>query len=524
MRGKPQLAILVLLVITLSYTLTLPLHQFEVPSKPYGKAECYYYIRVLENGSALVNIEFRGYGKGSAYIYLPRFTKYTLYVVQGEVVTKVVPDPIFYFYHKRVFNYTSPDRNCSIVIIKYPFSYASLMIEDKAWFMTPLIRFSENVLTHVEIIIPNLNTILGVRPQFYEKVGDVLRFRLDYRAANYAENRIAIDYTLKKSVQPVKIVKYIGNDSAKLVFYAPRIYMEIVDKITQTFDKAYPHLKYIFGFFPQKLEFQFYLPSLLYISKLGYVEREILSLGKIHVNLVLLRFKPGYLEHTAIHEFVHVALGKLGVNATRNTRWIHEGLAEYIAIYVEKRIGINVSDMVQDLLKGAELFLQYHKLGELVLWPYGPQEGLYYAASYYVMKELGDRYGGIEFFRRVFAYINETGGINETKDFIDALARVGGNRIYNLFASWGFPVSRSITINLLISLLILVTWMIALIITLSFLLARKVKKEEGTKCPYCGVIVDPISTFCPFCGRELTAIREGERVGEIPDGRKETEE
>ncbi|RLE66954.1 MAG: hypothetical protein DRJ47_01270 [Thermoprotei archaeon] len=460
----------------------------------------HYNIEVLDNGSALVTITFDAKGPGQSYVYLPRFTNYSLNI-EGDVSTSVEEDPNIYFYHKRIFYYNSSDA--IHIEVFYVFPYASLMIGDEGWFMSPLIYFSENSVSEIKVTLPHLKYIIKSQPSpiSQDKDSNTLYFRMGWNDIYFYGYRVAINYRLENPIENTPIVRYISGGSIELVFRVPAIYEEIVDKMTVTLDGAQPFFRDLFNFFPDSLEFEFYLPELQDLSTLGYVESEIISLGKVHINLALLRFKPGYLEHTVIHEVVHVMLGKIGVAAKKDTRWIHEGLAEYISIQIEKLMGMNTTETEISLEERAKSFREKYRLGNLIYWSYGSDQDLYYGASYYVMKVLGEKYGGLDFYRRLFQAIKNGKGVNSTNDFIDAVASVAGGDAYNLFSSWGFPVKKALNPLLIYSLMIAIV-IVAVVVVMVYLNVRK-GKEEGLRCPYCGAPLDPISRFCIYCGREI---------------------
>lgn len=502
---------LILILFILVFSLVYP-SQIAGLSTKWGNITVKYDINVVYNGTALVDINIHGAGSGTAFLYLPHniSISYNMQIIEGNVKTYVKYNPAIYFYHCRFFEYNGEFR----IKVSFTFPYAVLMAGKRAWFMSPLINFSNNIYMEVSVHLPNLKTIIKSYPIISWRNGDILYYKLYSPPPN---KRIAVDYQLKEGITEVNITRTIANGASTLIFQTHPFYEEIVDKIALIMNKAYPKLKEVFGDFPNELHFKFYLPSLLDLSTLGYVMSEIVSTGEkgpVYLNLALLRFKEGYLEEVTIHEYVHVALGRIGVKAVRNLRWVHEGLAEYLAMEILKELGYDVSDMEKLRMAAYERYQMYHSLGELVYWPTGPEETLYYGAAYYVIKTLGDEYGGLNFYSRVFQEIKARGGIKTTKAFIECLISAGGYSIYYRFKSWGFnmeDLGNPFMRQLRYILLVIVLTIAIVIFAVYFLKRTKTVKQPTsisglTRCPYCGAIVDESSMFCPYCGRELRRV------------------
>ncbi|MEM2920991.1 MAG: hypothetical protein QXF26_01585, partial [Candidatus Bathyarchaeia archaeon] len=101
--------------------------------------------------------------------------------------------------------------------------------------------------------------------------------------------------------------------------------------------------------------------------------------GPINVNLALIRFKPGYLEQVVLHEYVHLALGEIGVEATDRLRWFHEGVAEYISGEVCKLLDIETD--VDDHIVNYENYVEIY--GEDISFVEDwKNEQLYYSLAY----------------------------------------------------------------------------------------------------------------------------------------------
>ena len=441
-----------------------------------------YYIDVFNNGSALVRITFTANGNGSTFIYLPKFTSYTINFSGGRVFFYNLTSKVDYYFYKLIgLRYFS--KGMFKATISYIFKYASLMVGYNAWFMSPLIGVANNSTVNVVVHVPNFSSFTETFPEIPKIRNDTLYFNSLEKAATvegYSIEegaRVSFNYRLKRPIEE-EVVNRTLPYGVKLTFHIPIYYKEIIDKIYRILNESYPYYKHIFGEYSSELEFRFYLPETIDLSVYGYVKGEIISLrknGPIYINMALIRFAPGILEQTVLHEYVHVALGKIGVVANSNLRWVHEGLAEYISLNIMEKLGYNMSYQWNARLSLVSSFLKkYGTYGAVSHWVSGPDEPLFYSAALKVIKTIGDKYGGLDFYRRVFIVVKKMGGITTTNQFIEACAKVGGQSIYDTFSELGFSVRKPIDVLVYFVYFILIIISIIMLVRIYF--KREVEK------------------------------------------------
>jgi hypothetical protein len=189
------------------------------------------------------------------------------------------------------------------------------------------------------------------------------------------------------------------------------------------------------------------------------------------VNLALIRFKPGYLEQVVLHEYVHLALGEVGVEAKDDLRWFHEGVAEYISGEICKALGID-TDVDEHLVNYENYVKTYgNDISFVEDWE---DEPLYYSLAYAVVRKLGDDLGGLAFYRSTFYEIKRRGGVSDLQGIVDVMSAVAGRDLSGLFRGWGFKVQGVETeiVPLLVDAMpIIVTWMA--LMAISVVLARR---------------------------------------------------
>jgi len=400
-----------------------------------------YYIEVGERANATVTIVFEASGSGEGFLGLPTFEEYTVEVLEGsfEFLSSM---GLGVFYKNASFRYSGERVE---VEIRYEFPFATLIAEDKAWFMTPLILAPRDFEVTVVVELYGLDPLGGVEcwpVEPVEREGTVLEFVIPDPVEM---NRVIVEYELEEPVHCAEYEREIGN--ATVVVRVVEYYKSIADKIFNLLERSRELLEYTFGGMPERIEFEFYLPELNDLSALGYVRERTIEEGiegPIYLNLALIRFKEGYLEETVIHEYVHLALGLAGVPAKRDIRWFHEGVAEYVAIEVCGEIGIDVTDFVEGHREALKLVREMYgdDLSFVVDWDYeSPRIRLYYAAAYYIVNSTAGE-SGLHFVKKLVEEIEERGGVETIKDVVEAMSSAAGVDLTERFRAWGFDLEK----------------------------------------------------------------------------------
>lgn len=415
-------------------------------------------IDVDEFGYARVVMNFTSIGEVEFSTFLPVFQNLTVNELGGHYFIER-SEVAGYFYNRTYFKCSS--EGLASLLIEYDFPYASIYSGDKAWFMSPMLG---NDVTDVQVVvkITNFANFLGYYPTPRSVDGSKAVFMLPSSSEG---QRIAIDYRIARVVEDVNFTRVV--ESSKVVVRAASIYSGFAEKILETFERSYENLSYIFGTVAPKIEFQFYLPKELDIGALGYVKGEDVQIGKgpINVNLALIRFKPGYLEQVVLHEYVHLALGEIGVEATDRLRWFHEGVAEYISGEVCKLLDIETD--VDDHIVNYENYVEIY--GEDISFVEDwKNEQLYYSLAYAAIRKLGDDLGGLAFYKDVFYEIKQRGGASNLQEIVNVMNAVTNRDLSGLFREWGFDVEGIEEVN---AVPMIVIWIV--LIAVSVILIRR---------------------------------------------------
>lgn len=419
-----------------------------VPAFSAGQTQSYpeikVYIDVEENGNATVYYNITGSGTTSFWIFLPKNETIVGRAFKGTF-SIVNHTSSYYFYYNSTISVAPGEDNTYSFQLSYKFPFASIMAGYNGWFMSPALLAEPDIEMTVYVQIPNLKRITLEEPQHIGTKNGQLVYSLQGQLYFQLGGRIIIEYDMAVPAPVETYSKKFDGTTVKIEY--PVYYLSFAEKTADIIGKA---LKYYFDIFSIKtseLEFRFYLPkqALGGISTLGFVRGSDINVGgkgPIQLNLALMRYAPGYHETTVLHEMVHLFLGKLGVEANNNVRWFHEGMAQYISLYLAEKMGFNVRDLVErmDNLSKTLYDRLGGKIGFIEDWPSGDDilEPQAYLASYYIIKTLADQYGGIEYIKKVCKAIKGHGGVSSTQDIVDVLSEAAGRDLSGLFTKWGF--------------------------------------------------------------------------------------
>lgn len=480
-------------------------------------------IYVNKDGSANVTITFIAKGSGDSWLYLPKFEKVYFNYVDGNVEWIERDNKSLIFYSKEIFHYTPGQDNRVVMNISYRFPYASLMVKKDAWFMSPHLEMDENSECIVNV---KLNEYTKINQQINligNALKDIIPFDSNSSGLYYHAGhpgRIIILYKLKEKVPEIELDDKIDPNTT-IKIYTPKFYLNFSRRIIDFYRKMYPKMSEIFGVDLPWIKVEYFLPQ-DFPKVFGYVPGYDINEAlptTVHVNLALSRYVIGYLEYTATHELVHVMLGKVGVAAMSQTRWFHEGMAEYIAYEITYDMGYRNVSMIRDdhirivnyiTNNGREL----NKLGFIQNWNLlrSDEIGIAYSASFYIINSIASKYGGLDFCRK-FAYearewSSSHGRIDNMKTLLKVLNKAVGTDLSEQFKSYGFNVETGgRSIFLLGYFIIILVSIVLAIIALTLIKIRKMRRKEtpqGMKiCKYCGSIIPKESIICPVCLKKL---------------------
>ncbi|MEM4665741.1 MAG: hypothetical protein QW498_00355 [Thermofilum sp.] len=399
------------------------------------------YIDVGENGNANVTLVFSGRGFSTFWITLPKFEKVRLCGLKGGYALYNETSGAYFYYNTTVTLHPSDDGSYELRLC-FSFPYAVLMQGDRAWFMSPLLTAHSSISIAVFVKLPLLKSVVRESPSSVNQTGDYRVYILSRTAQADLQGRVVVEYTMRSSVPSA----FISSMDGRVRVEYPQPYTSIANKTLEIATQAYSQLRDLTGIEVQRVDLRFYLPEQQMggLGALGFVRGEDVNAGgrgPIMLNLALIRFAPGYHETTVVHEMIHVFLGAAGVEANANTRWFHEGVAQYVSLIVAERIGVNVSEYHRDLENGSRAVLNAYrgKLSFIEKWPSGSEEeAAAYLASYYIIANISSRYGQASYIARLFSALSSRGGAKTTREIVLAMSEAARTNLAPLFREWGF--------------------------------------------------------------------------------------
>lgn len=485
-----------------------------------GQRKVFYVIRVEENGFANVTIRLYFSSEGRLTLYLPKNEPVSFRVLSGSgrwLANET--DTPYFFYMLSTFEYSPGVDGEFDAKISYIFPYASLIIDNKAWFMSPLIGADDDVTVVVNVTLPFLKRVeITEPPPSYKSDGN---YTFIFSGMTSEGRRVSINYVLDRVVHRHLVNRTI--DGMEVAVDTPIYYDDLAMDIIEVINDTAPYLEEAFGSLLERIQFKFYLPEgIRGISVYGYVQGEDINLGKegpVHVNLALIRFFEGYLETTVVHEYIHVALGKVGVDANSQIRWFHEGAAQYFSLRICQLGGINVTHIKRELDRAADTIEP--PFDYLQRWTSGPQEGAYYVASYRVIRDLASKYGELDLLRRFSEEAAKYGRVRTNEDLVKVLSLAAGEDLTGYFRNLGFTLVE-VDIELpkrpVIVVYIVGAILAVLIISALYIVIRHEKgRKDHTICPFCTARVRRDFRFCPYCGNDLRLAYEWE-IGSSASG------
>lgn len=418
-----------------------------------------YSFDVDEEGCTNVTIVFTDTESGSSWLLVPKseIDELHIYTWSGEVLSVEYEDFIEGgeenpFYYVMRFSYKADD--IFNMTLTYPMPYGALVMEPNAIFISPRVTHENTGYTRTITRLPVTATTSEDRvTSFSGIISDVSveksKQGVLVEASISSDDRVVVEY----DVPPDGGEEVLQVEN--FVFEVPSRYVDYAVKVLDTLNESYPLFRDIFGVDLEHVEVRFFVPSIedLRAGLEGYVPFEGEQLGAIHLNLLYIRGVEGFLEVIALHELTHHFLWAIGVPPAH--LWIHEGAAEYMSLTVGRMLGFEKAvDMHEQSLVELAGSLQGN-IGFVQEWTpfYTPPQGLRlcYSASYYVFKYFGDRYGGLEFLKKLFHHLSGVEWSNDTAVF-EAFGLAAGDvdGVLNMFREWGFTFRDKLALTSLV--------------------------------------------------------------------------
>ncbi|PCN49847.1 hypothetical protein B6U99_07585 [Candidatus Geothermarchaeota archaeon ex4572_27] len=402
-----------------------------------------YLFNVGPDGAANVTITYVSRTSGSTWLLVPRdFASWSMEVASGRVVHEELEEarPIRYaFYLNYSFTFTVDPEGLFNASITYTSRYAAFIEEPRGFFYSTQVSCSPMDEVEVDVALPpgssRLVHVYGSSSYAVEEVGGRVLVRVVGRPK---DGRVAIEFAVP-GVE-ARMVE-VREDGFKVK--AAARYYGLAEEVLRVYVEAQPTLSRIFNVSLEGVEVRLYVPTIddVLSGVGGYVPFTGGRPGVINLNVFYVRAVEGSLELIALHELIHHYLWRVGIPPER--LWVHEGLAEYLSIEVGRAIGLGrgVEGHEARLLRAAR---GLRSLGFIQSWTFDTPGDLapYYAASYRVFKALGDRYGGLDYYRRFFEHVRSMGGVEGDEDVVRCLSMAAGVDLTDTFEAWGFSFER----------------------------------------------------------------------------------
>jgi hypothetical protein len=382
-------------------------------------------------------------GSGTSWVAIPKnFTETVVSPVKGKITSMIrVPyrvggsGYVHSFYDNLTFSYASSDEPFSMRAT-FNMSNGAMIVEPNGFFFSPQIGTPASARVKARLVFPDgVESLSEIEPNpiRIDSAGSRIeaQFNLD------PESRIAVTF----KVSWAKQTSHLHED--RIDADVPSRYAGLGEKIVALYRNAVPLMNDLFNDTLDRIMVRFFAPlSLPDLSVGGYTPMDptTFQAGAIYLNLFYFRASSGIVETIAIHELTHQYEAKVGISP--DLLWIHEGLANYVAIQLGKPLDYDTASTDKDL--GASAAELNGKYGMIQYWTPGVAVTSlfqYYAASYHVFKTLGNEYGGLtlckDFFRGLHALKR---GLRSTNVAVHELGLAAKANLFPQFNEWGFDL------------------------------------------------------------------------------------
>jgi hypothetical protein len=446
-----RMSVLVILVFSIS-TSSLVLNGKASPASSY-----YYRFTVDREGFTNVEINFSSTdSSGSSWVFVPKFSSWNRTVTVGEIIgqpevvaTNQVASDDYYFYEAFKFNYHA--SGFFNMTVKFGFANGALIIEPDGIFYSPQIGFQSGSVAQAEVLFDENLVVTqdGTRALAIGATGDSVQATLlqtNRALFNLPVNIVRIQVELSLGSATPDYVNLMSGDNKTFAFRTPLRYLNYSRAVLNLYDQIYGNFTRLFNVTLENIVVQWFLPdfeTLLTIG--GFVPLTEDELGDVNINVFFIRAVNGTVEIIASHELVHRFLGKAGLSAG-SFLWFHEGMAQYVSLsFVEKMGHDEAVHERSDLDQSAVQLVAARSgnIGFVQQWsPFSQPVDLtsYYVASYYVVSELGEMHGGLDFYQSFFQLIYGS-NVNSNDLLAFYLSKAANASVALTLRRWGFSVT-----------------------------------------------------------------------------------
>jgi len=414
-----------------------------------------YEFQIDEKGSTRVNIIYRtSQNQGSTWILVPKFSEWINKTLKGGITEWSLRDSYEMagfsnpFYEAFYFSFKSDEGEFEINI-EYNHSLAAMIIEPNGIFFSPQIGFEKGNKVEIVVMLPkefiinrNEAVAFGSTATYHPSSIDQNKNMLSFDDIPETENLLRVEIGFKTKNQSAELVEL---RSGIFVFETTPRYAEYAWKILKFYNQTYDDMVDLFNVTLENARVRFFLPEFnLLLNIGGYVPFISEKLGDIHLNILYTRAVEGQIEVIALHELVHHFLWKAGISP-KDLLWFHEGMAQYVSIEIGNKMGYEGSILMKQQIQTRipQVKTKFRgDFGFLQTWTplrSPPDIGSYYVAAYYVVSELAEQQGGLDYYRRVFRLLgNES--IDSNAELSYYLSLAAGESVTSILKNWGFDI------------------------------------------------------------------------------------
>ncbi len=414
-----------------------------------------YLFTVHEDGWIDIYINFTSKEAGHAWLLVPKFHEYDIKLI--GISNSSLENSTYYFYYNFTFDFVSD----AYLEINWSYRFGALIVEPKGVFFSTAIGYSPDY--HTKIIV-NLSASYQIENIFLSTEKEIQQN--NFRQESIIRNRRLLffdseDYNghlVRVLISfDVPAAEFTEIYEGKLKIKCPSRYVDVAENITSAYRMFIQRIMDITNQPEINITLELFVPEdVEELYTLGYTRlterikaEERFELQHVYINMIVIRMPEGTLEETLLHELFHQYMGQAGLST--QLRWVHEGLANYLAIKLLKEKGVKLG--LDETETAKQVGEQLEDFGFLVGWRGGgppPDPRPYYAASLYLIYTLGERYGGINLFDKFFEAVTEEGVEVDSMDiFVLYLSQAAGEDLSPIFKQWGFEIKPSIESRIL---------------------------------------------------------------------------
>lgn len=425
---------------------------------PTGHIVYFYDVDRDGNTSITITVLYTGLTQGSSWVVVPAYTDWSYEVSEGsltytEVKTIVRDGSEDPFWKNFTFTFTSELEFLNLTI-SYTVPLYTFILEPNGLFYSSQIEYKSDLDGVAEVLLPAGSVVSseGVKIITGSEVSTPSDLaimpspgkRVMVRCSTEPDCRIMIPFILRNAVLVEE-----NYTLGVFTFHTTPRYAGYAKRFLELYNRSLPIYEDIFGVHVESINVTFFLPSpeQLLGGLGGYVPFVGTKPGDIHLNIFYLRTMSGFLEVIALHELTHQMVWYAGIGPSR--LWVHEGMAEYFSLEIGDILGYKEAVEVHRRDLETVLSAIGEKYGFVQTWSVGSTPSnviACYAAAYKIFKTLGDRYGGLEYYKKFFRVIKDIPYKDDDTSIITALGIVAGNveEVMQMFKKWGFSGVRSI--------------------------------------------------------------------------------